>query len=76
MKMCVSYRSRYNALSPLPQCNEAFTRDLLIGRSITGHKVTRTCLERGCVRSFHERQKQTESDMEGLILIRLVTLVK
>ena len=33
---------------------EAFTRDFLIGQSITGHWVTRTCLERGCVRSFHE----------------------
>ena len=33
--------------------------------------MTRTCLERGCVRSFHERQKQTESEMKGLILIRL-----
>ena len=34
-------------------------------------KVNRTCLKRGCVRSFHERQKQTESEMKGLILIRL-----
>ena len=34
-------------------------------------EVTRTCIERGCVRSFHERQKQTESEMKGLILIRL-----
>ena len=34
-------------------------------------EVTRTCLKRGCVRSFHERQKQTESEMKGLILIRL-----
>ena len=33
--------------------------------------VTRTCLKRGCVRSFHERQKQRESEMKGLILIRL-----
>ena len=24
-------------------------------------EVTRTCLKRGCIRSFHERQKQTES---------------
>ena len=35
-------------------------------------EVTRTCLKRGCVRSFHERQKQTESEMKGLILIRLL----
>ena len=35
-------------------------------------EVTRTCIERGCVRSFHERQKQTESEMKGLILIRLL----
>ena len=34
-------------------------------------KVTRTCLKRGCVRSFHERQKQTMSEMKWLILIRL-----
>ena len=34
-------------------------------------KVIRTCHKRGCVRSFHERQKQTESEMRGLILIRL-----
>ena len=36
-------------------------------------EVTRTCLKRGCVRSFHERQKQTESEMKGLILIRLTS---
>ena len=36
-------------------------------------EVTRTCLKRGCVRSFHERKtKQTESEMKGLILIRLI----
>ena len=34
-------------------------------------EVTRTCLKRSCIRSFHERQKQTESEMKGLILIRL-----
>ena len=34
-------------------------------------EVTRTCLKRGCVRSFHERQKQKKSEMKGLILIRL-----
>ena len=34
-------------------------------------EVTRTCLKRSCVRSFHERQKQTESEMKGLIFIRL-----
>ena len=39
---------------------------------IIGHKATRTCLERGCVRSFHERQKQTKSEIKGLILIRLM----
>ena len=73
MTMCVSYGSRYNTLSNIhfPHCTEAFTRDLLIGQSIIGHKFTRTCLEQGCVRSFHERQKQTESEMKGLILIRL-----
>ena len=38
-------------------------------------EVTRTCLRRGCVRSFHERQKQTESELKGLILIRLVTVI-
>ena len=27
--------------------------------------------KRGLVRSFHERQQQTESEMKGLILIRL-----
>ena len=32
-------------------------------------QVNRTCLERGCVRSFHERQKQKESEMKGLILL-------
>ena len=37
-------------------------------------RPTRTFLERGCVRSFHERQKQTESEMKGLILIRLTSL--
>ena len=26
----------------LPHCTEAFTRNLLIGQSITGHKITRT----------------------------------
>ena len=35
-------------------------------------EVTRTCFKRGCVRSFHERQKQTKSEMKGLILIRLL----
>ena len=35
-------------------------------------EVTRTSLKRGCVRSFNERQKQTESEMKGLISIRLV----
>ena len=59
-------------LHSLPHCIEVFTRDLLIGQSITGHNVTRTCLEQGCVRSFHERQKQTESEMKGLILMRLI----
>ena len=39
-------------------------------------EVTRTCLKRGCVRSFHERQKQTESEMKGLILIRLQHLMQ
>ena len=34
-------------------------------------EVLRTCLERGCVRSFHKRQKQTKSEMKELILIRL-----
>ena len=30
-------------------------------------------VKRGCVRSFHEPQKQTESELKGLILIRLTT---
>ena len=34
-------------------------------------EVARTYLKRGCVRSFHDRQKQKESEMKGLILIRL-----
>ena len=34
-------------------------------------KVTKTCFKLGCVRSFHEQQKQTGSKMKGLILIRL-----
>ena len=34
-------------------------------------KVTKTCFKLGCVRSFHEQQKQTGSEMKGLILIRL-----
>ena len=34
-------------------------------------EVTKTCLERGCVRYFHEQQKQTKSEMKGLILFRL-----
>ena len=38
---------------------------------MSGQEVTRTRLKRGCVRSFHELQKQTESEMKGLILIRL-----
>ena len=29
----------------------------------------RTCLEMGCIRSFHEQQNQKESEMKGLILI-------
>ena len=33
-------------------------------------EVTRTCLEWGCVRSFHEQQKQMKSKMKGLILFR------
>ena len=35
-------------------------------------EVTRTCLKRGCIRSFQERQKQTESEMKGLNIIRLI----
>ena len=35
-------------------------------------EVTSTCHKPGCVRSFHKRQKQIESEMKGLILIRLV----
>ena len=35
-------------------------------------EVTRTCLKRGCVRSFNERRKQTKSEKKGLILPRLV----
>ena len=38
--------------------------NLRLGRQLTLE-------ERGCVRSFHERQNQTESEMKGLILIRL-----
>ena len=34
-------------------------------------EVTRMCLKRGCIRFFQERQKQTESEMKGLSLIRL-----
>ena len=33
-------------------------------------EVTRTCLKQGCVRSFHEWQKQTGSEMKGQILFR------
>ena len=34
-------------------------------------EVTRTCMEQGCVGSFHERQKQAIREMKGLILISL-----
>ena len=70
-RLCVSYRSRYHWH---PHCTEVFTRGLLIGQSITGLLVTRTCLERGCGRVFHKRQKQKKSEMKGLILIRLTDL--
>ena len=38
-------------------------------------EVIRTCLKQRCVRSIHERQKQTESEMKGLILIRLLQCI-
>ena len=44
---------------------------LIVYLKRSGQEVTRTWLKRGCVRSFHERQKQTMSEMKGLILIRL-----
>ena len=67
--MCVSYDSRYITFRNIGI--EAFTRDRMIGQSITCHLVTRTCLERDCVRSSYERQKQIKSEVKGLILIRM-----
>ena len=45
---------------------------LIVNLKRSRREVTRKCFEWGCIRYFHERQKQTMSEMKELILIRLL----
>ena len=64
--MKVSIRSLYSN-SHIP-----FITDLLTGRSITAHRVTRTCLDvRFLLDPFTSDKKKTGKGMKQLISIRL-----
>ena len=71
--MCVSYRSRYNTLSNI-RFSSALKHLQEIFWLVSRYQVIRSPerVSKGVELDPFEQQKQTESEMKGLILIRLI----